>query len=119
MAINQKKIVDLRKRRARRIGFAIVGSADRPRLSVFRSNKSFYAQLIDDSKHRTLASVSTKEFAGSKEKKVDLAKMAGTKLADKAAKLGVSAAILDRRSYRYHGRVKAFAEGAREGGLKF
>ncbi len=93
----------------------IFGTSERPRLSVFRSNKFTYAQLIDDSKGHTLAAASTK---GEKGKKSDSAKKLGTAIAEKAKKLGVKVAVFNRSFYRYHGRVKAIAEAAREAGLK-
>ncbi|MBI2024553.1 MAG: 50S ribosomal protein L18 [Candidatus Harrisonbacteria bacterium] len=103
----------LRKNRSRA---RIFGTAEKPRLSVFRSNKYTYVQLIDDANSRTMAAASTKEIA--KGKKVDLAKKLGTAIAEKAKKLGIKNAVLHRSSYAYHGRVKAVADGAREGGLK-
>lgn len=95
----------------------IFGTAEKPRLSVFRSNKYTYAQLIDDTKGQTLAAASTKELA-KKIKKVDAAKSLGQLIAEKAKKAGVKSAIFNRSFYKYHGRVKALAEAAREAGLK-
>ncbi len=106
---------NLRKRRVRA---KISGTADRPRLSVFRSNKHIHAQLIDDDSHLTVVSTSTITVKGGKTK-TDKSKAVGLHLAAEAKKKGVQKAIFDRGSYRYHGRVKAIAEGAREGGLKF
>jgi len=105
----------------RRIRRTIKGTAERPRLSVFRSNKQIYAQLIDDLNGITLAAASsaTKEFNEMKVKKSDIAKEIGKAIATKAVQNGISNVIFDRGGYLYHGRVKALAEGAREAGLKF
>jgi len=99
----------------------VAGSGQKPRLAVFRSNTGIYAQLIDDVKGVTLASASTKDkgVAAQKGKKVDQSKVVGQEIAKKAVALGVTEIIFDRGGYLYHGRVKALAEGAREGGLKF
>jgi large subunit ribosomal protein L18 len=96
----------------------ISGVAEKPRLSVFRSNTGIYAQIIDDVKGHTLAAASSKEL-GLVNGNVDNAKQVGAKLAEKALAAGVSTVVFDRNGYLYHGRVKAVAEGAREGGLKF
>lgn len=104
----------LRKNRNRA---QIFGTAEKPRLSIFRSNKYTYAQLIDDSKGHTLASASTVEL-NKKGKKSELAKALGELIAEKAKKAGIKTAVLNRSFYKYHGRVKAVAEGARESGLK-
>lgn len=101
------------------------GSKDRPRLSVFRSNKHIYAQLIDDKTGKTLAAASNLKDAKSvsqrqkPERKTEAALEIGRRLAKKAQKLGIKKVVFDRRGYRYHGRVKALAEGARDGGLEF
>ena len=102
----------------------IVGTPDRPRLSVFRSEKNILAQLIDDTKGITMSSSSTrdKEFktkAGGKIKHVEAAKLVGNLLATKAKAKKIERAVFDKSGYAYHGRVKALAEGARDGGLKF
>jgi large subunit ribosomal protein L18 len=99
----------------------ISGTAERPRLSVFRSNSEIYAQIIDDLSGKTLVSASSKEkeVAAEKVTKVETSKTVGQKLAEKALQAGISAVVFDRNGYLYHGRVKALAEGAREGGLKF
>ena len=99
----------------------VAGSGQKPRLAVFRSNTGIYAQLIDDVKGVTLASASTKDkgVAAQKGKKVDQSKVVGQEIAKKAVALGVKEIIFDRGGYLYHGRVKALADGAREGGLKF
>jgi len=104
-----------------RIRRAIKGTAERPRLSVFRSNKQIYAQLIDDINGKTLVSSSSasKEFEAAKMKKSDLAREVGKSIATKATQSGISVVVFDRGGYLYHGRVKALAEGAREAGLKF
>ncbi len=104
-----------------RIRKKIKGTAERPRLSVFRSNKEIYAQLIDDISGVTLvaASSSMKEMQSAKGPKVELAKAVGKTLAAKATQSGISAVVFDRGGYLYHGRIKALAEGAREGGLQF
>jgi len=96
----------------------ISGTAEKPRLSVFRSNSGIYAQIIDDVKGHTLAAASSQEL-GLTNGNVDNAKQVGAKIAEKALAAGVSAVVFDRNGYLYHGRVKAVAEGAREGGLKF
>lgn len=99
----------------------VTGTAERPRISVFRSNKEIYAQIIDDSKGITLLSASSREKAlGSiSGTKTEVATAVGKALAEKAAKAGIETVVFDRNGYLYHGRVKALAEGAREGGLKF
>ena len=108
-----------RARRHRRIRGKISGSAERPRLAVFRSNKGISAQLIDDDSGKTLAGASwvgLKSFSGTK---TDQATEVGKALAVAAKEAGVETCVFDRGGYLYHGRVKALAEGAREGGLKF
>lgn len=99
----------------------ISGTSGRPRLSVFRSNKDIYAQIIDDSKGVTICAASSrdKEIAGNKETKVTVASLVGKKLAEKAVAAGVTAVVFDRGGYLYHGRVKSLADGARDGGLQF
>lgn len=93
---------------------------DKPRLSVFRSNKHIYAQIIDDVKARTIVEVSEKDLSlKEKVSKTDKSKQLGILIAKKAIEKKVKEVVFDRGSYRYHGRVKAVAEGAREGGLKF
>ncbi|MBI2611303.1 50S ribosomal protein L18 [Candidatus Gottesmanbacteria bacterium] len=98
-----------------RIRSKIKGTKNRPRISVFRSNKYISAQAIDDVKQITLASISTTQKKG---KKIDTARQAGKMLAEKILKLKNKEAIFDRNGYKYHGRIKAFVEGLREGGLK-
>jgi len=95
------------------------GTANRPRLSVFRSLKSIYAQLIDDVAKKTLVFASANEIGDNKLNKEDTAKEVGKLLAKKAKEKNVIKVIFDKGSYKYHGRVKALADGAREGGLEF
>jgi large subunit ribosomal protein L18 len=97
----------------------ISGTADVPRLSVFRSNKQIYAQLIDDEQGHTLLASSSKILTDASGNKSEIAKEVGLDLAKKAVEKGISTVCFDRGGYLYHGRVKALAEGAREGGLKF
>lgn len=99
----------------------VAGSATRPRLSVFRSNARIYAQIIDDEQGHTLVAASSVEISG-KDKKgvnIDTAKQVGQKIAEKATASGITAVVFDRNGYLYHGKVKALADGAREGGLQF
>lgn len=104
-----------------RIRKKISGTTATPRLSVFRSNSDIYAQLIDDQTGTTVASASSrqKDIAAQKAPKVDKSKMVGEAIAKKAIELGLKKVIFDRNGYVYHGRIKAVAEGAREGGLDF
>jgi len=104
-----------------RIRKTISGSAERPRLCVFRSNKEIYAQLIDDLTGKTITAASSrdKDIAAAKSNKSETAKLVGKAIAEKATKSGVEAVVFDRGGYLYHGRIKQLAEGAREGGLKF
>lgn len=96
------------------------GTAKRPRLSVFRSNKRIYAQLIDDKAGKTLIAASEKEIKSkTKQTRMEKAELLGEILAKKSLKKKIKQIVFDRSSYRYHGRVKALAEGARKGGLKF
>jgi large subunit ribosomal protein L18 len=106
------------RRRIRKHSF---GTPERPRLSVFRSNKEIYAQIIDDTSGKTLASASSRDAAlkDAKGTKSELAAEVGKVLAQKAQAAGVEAVAFDRGGYQYHGRVKSLADGAREGGLKF
>ncbi len=120
----KKLIVRARQRRKWRVRRKLQGTSDRPRLTVFRSNKSIYAQLIDDIKGHTLVTVSAHSpeiTKGSTDKKtkVDISKEVGQLLAQKAKEKGVDKVVFDRGPYLYHGRVKALAEGARKGGLTF
>lgn len=107
-----------RKRIHRRVRKKIIGTAQRPRLSVFRSNKYIYAQLIDDRAGVTLTQASSYEAAVANDgDKASQAKAVGQLIAERAKAAGVETAVFDRSGYLYHGRVKALAEGAREGGL--
>jgi large subunit ribosomal protein L18 len=108
-----------RLRRRRRVRARIRGSAERPRLSVYRSNRGVFAQLIDDDAGRTLASVSWIEPELRELASMEQAKRAGQLLAERAKGAGIETCVFDRGGYRYHGRVAAIAEGAREGGLEF
>ena len=108
-----------RLKRRRRVRAKVHGSAERPRISVFRSNRGVFAQLIDDDNGRTLASVTWTESDLRSLKPMEQAAKAGELLAQRAKAAGVETAVFDRGGYQYHGRVKALAEGAREGGLKF
>jgi large subunit ribosomal protein L18 len=111
---------ELRQRRHRRVRGKVRGTAERPRLAVFRSNRGIFAQLVDDDAGKTLAGASwvglPKSFKGDK---TEQAAEVGKQLADSAKKAGIESAVFDRGGYLYHGRVKALAEGAREGGLQF
>lgn len=104
-----------------RIRKKVYGTAQKPRLSVFRSNKGIYAQLIDDDNGQTLVAASSleKDIAAQKGNKVDISRKVGESLAKKALALNLTTCVFDRGGYLYHGRVKSLAEGAREGGLEF
>lgn len=114
----RKKLNQIRERRKRRVRSRIHGVASKPRLSVFRSNRHLYAQLIDDSTGKTIVSASSREIKKGGGGKIGAAKKVGELLAERAKKAGIGAAVFDRGSYSYHGRVRALAESAREGGLK-
>ena len=118
--INRPDTRTQRMKRHKRIRGKISGTAERPRLSVFRSEKHIYAQLIDDVAGKTLASASSveKAFEGSGSNK-EAARKVGNMIADRAKKAGIEEVVFDRGGYIYHGRVQELAEGAREGGLKF
>lgn len=108
------------EKRKIRVRAKVQGVSAKPRLSVFRSNKYIYAQIIDDQKKETLVGASEKELSQKeKVKKIDKAKELGMLIAKKAASKKITVVVFDRGGYKYHGRVKAVAEGAREGGLKF
>ena len=104
-----------------RVRKKISGTTAKPRLAIFRSNSSIYVQLIDDDKAQTLAAASSrdKDIAAQKGTKVEQGKLVGAAIARKAAELGLKDVVFDRGGYLYHGRVKAVADGAREGGLVF
>ncbi len=108
-----------RLKRRRRVRAKIHGSAERPRISVFRSNRGIFAQLVDDGAGRTLAAVSWTESDLKDLPPLDQARRAGAALAERAKAQGIERTVFDRGGYQYHGRVKAFAEGARETGLSF
>jgi large subunit ribosomal protein L18 len=108
-----------RLKRRRRVRAKITGTAERPRISVFRSNRGVFAQLIDDAEGKTLAAVNWTEDELKSLPRMEQAKKAGELLAQRAKAAGVESAVFDRGGYQYHGRVKALAEGAREGGLIF
>ena len=108
-----------RLRRRRRVRARVSGTADRPRLSVYRSNRGVFVQLIDDAKGHTLAAVNWTEPELRGLGAAEQATKAGALLAERAKAAGIEACVFDRGGYRYHGRVKALAEAAREGGLAF
>jgi large subunit ribosomal protein L18 len=119
MALDQKVI---RRQKLRwRIRTTVKGTAQKPRLSVFRSNKDIYAQLIDDVTGTTLAAANSrqKDIAAQQGTKIEKSVLVGKALAEKAKALGLETCVFDRGGYLYHGRVKAIADGAREGGLNF
>lgn len=97
----------------------ISGTTERPRLSVFRSNRGLYVQIIDDVKKVTVVSASTSELGEKSRLNIEASKSVGKKLAERAIATGIESIVFDRNGYLYHGNIKALAEGAREGGLKF
>ena len=111
---------DRRQRIKYRIRKRLSGSGERPRMTVYRSNKQIYVQLVDDVSGQTLVSASSKEkeIASKKVNKIDQAKLVGKRLAEKAKKKGIESVVFDRNGYLYHGRVKNLADAARESGLK-
>jgi large subunit ribosomal protein L18 len=109
---------EARLRRHRRVRGKVAGTAERPRLTVFRSNRGIFAQLVDDETGRTLASASWTSVKPSGSK-TEQAEAVGKALAEAAQKVGIERCVFDRGGYLFHGRVKALAEGAREGGLQF
>ena len=113
-----KTLNKIRIRRAARARAIIKGTAERPRLSVFRSNRFVYAQLIDDAKGTTVISISSRGKSASKKSKTEEAAVIGRELAKRAMESNIKNAVFDRGKYAYHGRVKALCEGAREGGLQ-
>jgi large subunit ribosomal protein L18 len=115
--MSKPSVLEARKRRHRRVRGKISGSAERPRLVVFRSNRGISAQLIDDLEGKTLAAASWQHVKGD-HSKGDMATEVGKLIAERARAAGIESAVFDRGGYLYHGRVKALAEGAREGGLK-
>ena len=121
MAVSFQEKTLRRERVKRGIRKRVTGTPERPRLSIFRSNTAIYAQIIDDTTGRTLASASSrvKELIDMKAPKVDVSTAVGKLLAEKAKAAGIDKVVFDRNGYKYHGRVKALADGAREGGLDF
>ncbi len=125
MAEGSKFLQEKTARRKKRVRSRIMGTPERPRLSVFRSLKEMYAQLVDDMNARTITGLSTlspavkEKLAGKKVSKTERAKLVGRLIAEAAKTKGIEKVVFDRNRYVYHGRVKALAEGAREGGLKF
>jgi large subunit ribosomal protein L18 len=123
MALGTKQRRERRERRHRRVRKKVVGTTERPRLVVFRSLKNIEAQVVDDTKGVTLFGISTLaadvKNEGGELSKADRGRLAGKLIAQRAKEAGVTRVVFDRGGYLYHGRVKAFAEGAREGGLEF
>lgn len=114
--------LERRTRIRHRIRKSVSGTIDKPRMTVFRSNKQIYVQLVDDLSGKTLAAASStlKEISeASKEKKVDQSKLVGKKIAEISLQKGITEVVFDRNGYLYHGRIKILADAAREGGLKF
>ena len=118
MATTSRK-TQRRTRIKRSIRRKVQGTAERPRLSVFRSNKYIYAQLIDDVNGHTIASASLRDIDPEKKINVELSKQVGAKLAERAKEKSIEKAVFDRNGFLYHGNIKALADGAREGGLQF
>ena len=108
-----------RERRHRTIRKRLTGTAERPRLNVFRSSANIYAQIIDDAKGRTIAAASSLESPADEGAKAEQARAVGRLIAERAREAGVGQVVFDRGGYLYHGRVKALADSAREGGLEF
>lgn len=113
------KNVERRKRIKLGVRKKISGSTEKPRLSVFRSNRGLYVQIIDDLKGQTVVAASSTEVGEKAKLNVETSKSVGKKIAEKAIAAGVTDIVFDRNGYLYHGNIKALAEGAREGGLKF
>ena len=112
-------VKDFRRSKIKRgIRKKLSGTADRPRITVFKSNKYMYAQIVDDTTGTTLVSASSLEIAKDKNTNVEISKEVGKSLAEKALAKGITVTVFDRSGYLYHGKVKALADGAREGGLK-
>ena len=116
MALTKLQRRDRIKKRIRKI---VSGTATKPRMSVFRSNKEISVQLIDDISGSTLVSASSKAIKDDKGTKIEVAALVGKEIGEKAVKAGIETVSFDRNGYLYHGRVKALADGAREAGLKF
>jgi large subunit ribosomal protein L18 len=113
-----KHLLTAKQRRANRTRAKLQGTADRPRISVYRSNRFIYAQAIDDVGRKTIVGIASKQVATGKGQKSEVAKATGLELAKRLKEIKITKGIFDRGSYLYHGRVKAFAEGVREGGLE-
>ena len=113
------KNIERRKRIKAGVRKKITGSTERPRLSVFRSNRGLYVQIIDDLKGQTVAAASSLEVGEKAKLNIETSKSVGKKIAEKAVAAGITDIVFDRNGYLYHGNIKALAEGAREGGLKF
>lgn len=113
-----RKKLERRAKIRKGIRSRVFGTPEKPRLSVFRSNKDIYAQLIDDVHGKTLAAASSKNLKD-KATKIEKSAIVGKELAEKAKAAGITTCVFDRNGYLYHGRVKSLAEGAREGGLQF
>ncbi|RJQ38723.1 50S ribosomal protein L18 [Candidatus Microgenomates bacterium] len=113
------KKIDKKQKRKSRIRAKTIGTNERPRLTVFRSAKHIYAQIVDDQNNKTILGVSEKHLDSQKEKKEDKAKKLGLLLAKKSIDKKIKKVVFDKGSYAYHGRVKSLAQGAREGGLEF
>jgi large subunit ribosomal protein L18 len=114
-----RKARELRLRRHNRVRRKVAGTVSRPRLSVFRSSAHIYAQIIDDVAGHTLVSESTKSAEGATGTKTEQAKVVGTLIAAKAKQAGITSVVFDRGGFKYHGRIQALADAAREGGLEF
>ncbi len=115
---NQKSLAERRSRVRRGVRKKVSGTGVRPRLSVYRSNRHVYAQLIDDTTGRTLSAASSAEQDVKADTPIARGHEVGKLLAERAKKAGIDTAVFDRNGYKYHGRVRAVAEGAREGGLQ-
>lgn len=117
--MDRKKINKIRKLKIKRVRSRVYGTAERPRLAVKRSNSNIYVQLIDDTVGKTIVFASGFECKDKKMNKTELSKCVGKIIAEKALKQGIKKVVFDRRYYKYHGRVKALADAARESGLEF
>ena len=117
--MRERELRVARVARHRRVRARVLGTAERPRLAVYRSLDHMYAQLIDDTAGRTLASASSLELRGATGKKSELSAQVGTRLGERALAAGIHQAVLDRGGFKYHGRVKALADAARAAGLRF
>lgn len=109
----------MRLKRKRRIKAKVFGTALMPRLCVFKSLKMVYAQVIDDEKGNTLAAADSREIKGKAGNKKEIAEKTGAAIAEKCKKIGIKEVVFDRSGYKFHGKIKSLAEGAKKGGLKF